>query len=223
MTEHDEEPIPGLPGKPPPGERILWRGSPDWRVLARTAMHTRAVTLYFALLAALALANAVAGSGSSAAFTGVAVTVAGGAAAVGLLNLLAWAIARSTIYTLTNRRVVIRAGVALPKCLNLPLSMIGSVALAERGTKEDGGAGDVALATNAAAKRLGYIVLWPHVRPWRMRAPQPMLRAVPDAAGVAARIGRACLALQSEGVLQPVEARPAEPVREPDRVGAMAA
>lgn len=198
MTEHDEERIPGLPGVPPPGERVLWQGSPDRRALARGAMRTRAVLLYFALLAIVALASGSIG--------GAIATVAGGAAALGLLNLLAWATARGTIYTLTNRRVVIRTGVAIPKCLNLPLSLIGSVALAERGD----GTGDVVLAMTGP-KRVGYLLLWPHVRPWRYTRPEPMLRALPDAAGVAARVGRACLAAQPDGALHRPEARAAEP------------
>ena len=60
MTEHDNEPIPGLPAMLPPGERILWQGAPDWRVLARTAFHTRLVAGYFALLALWALIGAAA-------------------------------------------------------------------------------------------------------------------------------------------------------------------
>ena len=35
---------------------------------------------------------------------------------------------------------------------------------------------------------LGHVLLWPHVRPWRYAHPQPMLRAVPDAAGLARMI-----------------------------------
>lgn len=210
MTEHDEEPIPGLPGVPPPGERILWQGSPDRRALARTALHARAVAAYFGLLALVALA--------SGGLSGAAVTVAGGATAVGLLNLFAWAVARSTVYTLTNRRVVIRTGVAIPKCLNIPLALIGSVALAERGAKGMGGTGDVVLATGGE-KRIGWLLLWPHVRPWRFHRPEPMLRALPDAAGVAARIGRTCLAAQPHGALHAPEAGPAEPAL----AGAMAA
>ena len=50
MTEYENEPIPGLPGRLPPGERILWQGSPEWRALARTAFHTRLVAGYFAAL-----------------------------------------------------------------------------------------------------------------------------------------------------------------------------
>ncbi|MGA2129178.1 MAG: PH domain-containing protein, partial [Xanthobacteraceae bacterium] len=35
------------------------------------------------------------------------------------------------------------------------------------------------------------LVLWPHVRPWHVARPQPMLRAVPDALRVAETLARA--------------------------------
>ena len=59
MTEYENEPVRGLPGVPPPGERILWQGSPDWRTLARTAFHTRLIAGYFAVLVAIAIVSAV--------------------------------------------------------------------------------------------------------------------------------------------------------------------
>ena len=37
---------------------------------------------------------------------------------------------------------------------------------------------------------LGHVLLWPHVRPWRYAMPQPMLRAVPDAAALAQMIAQ---------------------------------
>ncbi len=63
MSEYEIEPIPGLPGDLPPGERILWQGKPDWRMLARTAFHTRIVAGYFVLLSVWAVADAVVESG----------------------------------------------------------------------------------------------------------------------------------------------------------------
>ena len=59
MTEYEVEPIPGLPGLLPPGEQILWQGSPDGRALARSAFHVRIVAGYFAILSAWALASAL--------------------------------------------------------------------------------------------------------------------------------------------------------------------
>ena len=181
MTEYEIEPIPGLPGSLPHGERILWQGSPEWRALARTAFRTRLIAAYFAVLAVIAAAF-----GS---VTGIVMTVTLGVVAVALLHVLAWGSARTTIYTLTNRRIVMRVGMAVPKCVNLPLGMIASVDLAQR----TDGTGDLPL-TLLGAPRLGYLAIWPHARPFKVSRPQPMLRAVPDAATVAALVARTCLA-----------------------------
>lgn len=206
MTEHDNEPIPGLPGLLPEGERILWQGSPDWRVLARAAFHTRLVAGYFVVLAGWALASAAAhGIRDAADLVGAAMTVLAGIVGVGLLHLLAWGAARTSVYTLTNRRVVLRIGMALPKCINLPLRLIGAVDLGVGGD----GSGDVSMAL-AGRQTLGFLALWPHARPWRIVKPQPMLRALPDAAGVGALIARTCLTANPDGrIVVPDGARPA--------------
>ncbi len=208
MTEYEHEPIPGLPGLLPPGETILWQGSPDWRSLARTAFHTRLVAAYFALLAGWAIVNAVSrGIGGIADLKGLAMTLVAGIAGVGLLHLLAWGSARTTIYTLTNRRIVLRIGIALPKCINLPLAKVGAVDLAGHAD----GSGDVAMAVTGN-QRLGYIALWPHARAWKLGSPQPTMRAVPDAATVAALVARTCLAANPGGqIAQPVVATDSVP------------
>ena len=204
MSEYTNEPIPGLPGIPPEGERILWQGMPDWRVLARTAFHTSLVAGYFALLTGWALVAALMrGVHGVSDLAGVALTSAFGVAAVALLYLIAWGSARTTRYTLTNKRIVLRIGIALPKCINLPLKLVGSVGLA---TRTDA-TGDLPLALKGS-RRLGYPALWPHARPWHVVTPQPMLRALPDAADVAALIGRACLAANPHGQIVAVAASP---------------
>ncbi|WBH15585.1 photosynthetic complex putative assembly protein PuhB [Sphingomonas radiodurans] len=203
MTEYANEPIRGLPGLLPPGERIIWQGSPDWRMLARTAFHTRLVAGYFVVLSAIAAGFSLTGSG----YTGVVMTFTLGVVGVALLHLLAWGSARTTIYTLTNRRIVLRIGMAVPKCINLPLVTIGSVDLAAR----DGGTGDVPL-TLTGTPTIGYLALWPHAQPYRINRPRPMLRSVPDATAVAALIARTCLAVNPAGLtVVPETAHPSMP------------
>ncbi len=203
MTEYDNEPIPGLPGIPPAGERIIWQGAPDWRVLARTAFHTRLVAGYFGVLALWALAWALAGGISSIAdLLGFGMTVLGGVLSVALLHVIAWASARSTIYTLTTRRIVMRIGIALPKCINLPLSRIAAANLAPGAA----GSGDLSLSV-LGKQQLGFLGLWPHARGWKLSQPEPTLRALADAAEVAALVARTCLAAHPETRLAVAEAR----------------
>ncbi|QLC24771.1 PH domain-containing protein [Parasphingopyxis algicola] len=182
MSEYDHEPIRGLPGYLPEGEEIIWQGAPDWLVFARTAFRTRLVGVYFVFLAALGIASGSVG--------GAVATAVAGLFAIGLLMLLAWLVARTTVYTITNRRVVLRIGVALNKCINLPLQLIESADLSQRG----GGHGDIAL-TLKGPHRLGYAMLWPHARPWKFADARPMLRALPDVEAVAAKLARASAAV----------------------------
>ncbi len=167
--EYEIEPIPGLPGNLPRGESIIWQGSPDWRSFASSVFHTRLVLGWFVFVASLAF---VAGGKG---LTGALVTLGVAGLGLGALYLLARAAAGSTIYTLTNRRVVMRFGMALPKCVNLPLGIIGSADAAPVGP----GHVDIVLTPNQRFP-LGWLQMWPHVRPWRAAEPQPMLRAVPE-------------------------------------------
>ena len=175
ISEYDNEPIRGLPGELPADERIVWQGSPEWKRLAVDAFHVRPVAAYFAVLVGWAAAL---GNGQ-----GALVTLAVGAGGMIVLGLLAWSAARMTVYTLTDKRIVLRIGVALPKCINLPLSQLESADL-------DAARGNIALKVSGA-QRLGWIALWPHARPWRLNRVEPMLRALPDAAKVAALLARA--------------------------------
>lgn len=167
--EYEIEPIPGLPGNLPPGETIIWQGSPDWQSLARAVFHTRLVAIWFVFVASLAF---VAGGTG---LKGALITLVAAAAGLGVLYILARAGARSTIYTLTNRRVVMRFGVSLPKCINLPLAAIGAADVRQLGN----GTVDIVLRPTQRFP-LGWLQMWPHVQPWKVAEPQPMLRAVPE-------------------------------------------
>lgn len=182
----------GLPGPLPQGERMLWQGAPDWRALALHAYRVRALATYGAtIILARALYRLLGGAAIPEIVGDLWVPVALMATGLALLCVIAWLAARTTVYTLTDRRVVIRQGIALPVTMNLPLSLVNAVAGAQRA----GDTGDLALQL-APDQRVSYLLLWPHVRPWHWRHPQPMLRAIPrhDAVGaqlVAAMQGKA--------------------------------
>lgn len=200
MSARPPRPSRGLPGPLPPGEQALWQGAPDAAALARSVFHVRAVLIYFAMLAAVALAFALRGNGS---LLPAAATIGGGLVAAGLLRLMAGIAARGTVYTLTDRRIVLRIGMALPTSVNLPLARIAAIDLSD--------AGDIVLRL-AEPSPLGWLALWPHARPWRLARPEPMLRCLADAPAVAREIARACAALDGLG---PAIADPgATPARE---------
>ena len=192
IVEYEVEPIPGLPGDLPPGERILWQGSPNWKRLAKSAFHVPAVAVYFAALSAWGILQAVRGIST---WMGVGITAGLGLTAVVVLLVLAWLSARTTIYTLTNRRVVLRMGIALPKCVNLPLGMITAADL----RAYPDGTGDIPLKIGGS-QRLGWLQLWPHAKPWAITDVEPMLRAVPEAELLSGLLARTAGAAQGTPV-----------------------
>ena len=162
-------------GTPAPDETVLWKGRPSTSVLARTAFHAHTLGLYMAALTGIAV---VLGN-----YDAAMVTVGLGVALVALLYLLAWYSARTTLYILTDVRLIMRIGMAIETRINVPLKQVTAAHFRTRGK----GHGDIALELNGE-RLLGYVLLWPHVRPLRYAHPQPMLRAVPDAAHLAQTI-----------------------------------
>ena len=187
MSEHEFEPTPGLPAPLPDGERILWQGAPAWRALAVHALHARKVAIYFALLAAWHVFDLMGGgAGLLAALRGATWLLILGVAASAVLTGLAWAMARTTMYTVTSARLVLRFGVALPISMSIPFTIVQSAGIV--GHRD--GSSDLPLRLNAG-QHVGYFVTWPHVRPWHLLNAQPTLRCVPDGARVAAILGDA--------------------------------
>lgn len=201
MREYDSEPVRGLPEALPAGERILWQGSPDWRSLARHAFHVRKIAVYCAVLVAWRIVSAVYDGEGMAAIALIASWMAGlTAVAVALPLLFGWLYARTTVYTITSHRVVIRAGVALPMALNLPFKTVAAASVRSYAD----GTGDLPL-TLAGLDRIAYLHLWPNARPWRLARPEPMLRSVAEAGRVAGVLGRALAAAADQPALAPRE------------------
>ncbi len=181
--EHEWEAAPGLPSALPPGERVIWQGRPSWRHLAVHAFHVRKITVYFALMLALQALNLTApdsGTGWKAMadveWKPLLVAASLYAFALGLLLGTAWLSASSTLYTLTNKRVVMRIGIVLTLTFNLPYKRIAGASIKPYAQ----GLGDIALALHPE-DRIGWAHLWPHQRAWYINQPQPTLRCIPAA------------------------------------------
>lgn len=176
-----------LPEPLPEGETILWQGRPDPASVSRRILHRRALMVYFAVLA-LYMAGSSVVDGRTAAATAFTLALVAGAtlAILGFVWLIGRLVARTTRYTITDRRIVMRIGVALPLTLNVPFRIIEGAGL--RTYPE--GTGDIPLVLGGNG-RIGYLHLFPHARPWHLRKPEPMLRCVPDAGRVAAILAQA--------------------------------
>ena len=194
----------GLPAPLPKGESMLWQGAPSWKNVAFRVLHVRKLLIYFAVLAVICLVRSIMVETEQMWWSLFALLFLG-SVAIALLTAFAYFVAKTTVYTITEKRVVLRVGVAISMSLNLPFAMVENADL--RLFRD--GSGDIPLLL-AGETRVGYITLWPHARPWRTRRVQPMLRSVPDAARVAQLLSRALAA--SAG--QPVAAFDTAPAAE---------
>ena len=182
---HDDfggEPVRGLPERPPEGERILWQGRPDAWALTRDSLNLLWVLGYFLALGLWRFLTLIDQTTLLAAFRAAFPFAILGAVVCALLLTLGVVLARTTVYTITTRRVAMRIGAALTVTLNLPFTQIRNADLT---TKRDG-TGSIALELLPDSTRLSYLVCWPHVRPWVMRRTQPALRCIPEADKVSA-------------------------------------
>jgi hypothetical protein len=175
--EHEFEPQYGLPERLPAGERILWQGAPDFAALARHVFHLRKLVVYFAVLVgADVLTRLWDGASLGTIVLDMRWVLPLALLGLGSVALLAWLTARTTVYTLTDRRVVMRLGIVLTVTYNLPLRTLSGAALREHAD----GAGDISVSL-ADDQRIAYLQLWPSVRPWRLNRTEPTLRCVTDA------------------------------------------
>ena len=212
--EHELEPQYGLPERLPATEKILWQGSPDAKVLARSAFHIRKLALYFVALVAINAASVVADGAAAMDVLLALVWPAGlSALALGGVWTLAWLTARTAVYTVTDRRVVMRIGIVLTLTFNLPLRTIESAAMRQG----SGGHGDIVLALKGP-DHIAWLHLWPHARPWHLTRTQPMLRALPQVADVAALLQRAWSA-QTGGAVEPLASPASNPPSESSQQG----
>jgi hypothetical protein len=198
----------------PRGERVLWQGAPAWRAVFLRVFHARTLVAYFVLMLAVRAVFLLAdGAVAADAAMAVAVLLPLPLFALGMLALMAWLVGRTSRYTITDRRVVMKVGVVLDVTFNFPFRVIESAAL----KSWPGGSGDISIAF-LPGNQIGYAHLWPHARPWRLRRVEPTLRCVPAAAAVAAILARA-LAEATSGAARAVS----EPREAPIRVRAPSA
>ena len=191
MTEHhddfDFEPIPGLPELPPEEEKILWQGSPSRNSMAVHVFHVRKVVVYFALLMVSQVVTGLYDGATAAVIASdLAVLAAGAGLCLILLSGLAWGYSRSTIYTITSKRLVMRHGIALPMSINIPFSKIDAAQMAEHSN----GTGTITMRITAD-NRLAWLALWPNVRPWNFKSPEPALRCIENPQAVASLLATA--------------------------------
>ncbi|MEY3970387.1 MAG: photosynthetic complex putative assembly protein PuhB [Burkholderiaceae bacterium] len=186
--EHELEPEYGLPERLPEQERIVWQGSPSATALFQRVFHARGLVVYFSLLMALRVALAYQPEqGLAAALREASWMIPVAGLALMVFGLIAWLMARTTVYTITTRRVVMRIGIVLNVTFNLPFKRIASADLRLGAS----GVGDIAL-TLVPEDKIAFLHLWPHAKPWTVANPVPMMRCLPAAEQVGRLLHQAC-------------------------------
>ncbi len=185
--EYELEAEYGLPEKLPEAEKIIWQGSPDvWRT-AKDIFYIRPVIAYFIFLVFFRIYDGIVLEHSlQVVVISTAWMIALSIVCVGLLGTLAYFTAKSAVYTITNRRIVMRIGMAMTLSFNLPYKEIVS---ADVKAQKDG-YGNIPLKVDHGTK-IGYFHLWPHVRPMNFNHPEPMLRNIANVKEVASLLKQA--------------------------------
>jgi hypothetical protein len=175
-----------LPADIPPGERVLWFGKPDAASLWRRAYRADWVAAWFGVMTLWNLVSTTSDAGLFLGVVSAIKTLGFGAAALSILAFLAWLSARTTLYVVTTKRLVIKSGIALPLFFNVPFKQVGAANL--RAFAD--GTGDVTVGLTQG-QRIAYLTIWPSVRPWRFTRSEPALRCIPNARYIAETLGRA--------------------------------
>lgn len=174
----------------PPGESILWEGAPDARALARHLFFIRPLSAYLGAMVLwwVAVNSSQVATQEFWATLGIQLMLVGGV--VGGALWMARAIANGTTYAITDRRIVMRFGLIFPLTINVPLHFVDGA----KARQFPDGTGQIAVQLNKR-ESIAWIVLFPHVRPFQYKNPEPLLRGLTDSVKVGEVLRAAVLAV----------------------------
>ena len=144
----------------PAGETVLWTGAPDPRALARYLLRERWCLAFVAFSFSLGVAEASRHvDGTMPRLLGVATLSAIMAIfAIVSIRLMAWQIAKSSKYVITDKRVYFNIGIVMRADANIPYSSLEGVDLRRR---SDGSA-DLMLQLTGE-QEIPWLLLFPHM------------------------------------------------------------
>lgn len=191
MSEIQDENIKPLPGPLPEGERVLWQRSPSWQPFGRRVFQIYKIALYFLLIIGWVAISALLNGGWQDAVRSLIWTLPPALAVLLMLAFFAWLYGRTTVYTITSKRVIIQSGLAFTTAVNLPFKKLFS---ADMKTFSDG-TGDIQLSMSGP--RILYSMIWPNNRMLSLKRPTPVLWAVQEPHQAAEILGEALAAEES--------------------------
>jgi hypothetical protein len=176
MSNIEIDRLPDEVGKSIPlGEKIYWNGKPNWKSFGYHAFGVKYFSIYFFVCALYSVSQIDSSFSFGAFFIKYAPYLISGILAGMILLFLAYLSARHTCYVITEKRIVIRTGVALVFLLNMPLKNILSIDMKAL-TK---GQGNVIFKVQSK-KRIPYLSCWPSVKSGSFLEPIPAFRSIRD-------------------------------------------
>ena len=161
----------------PAGEQVLWSGAPDQRALARYFLRERWILAFVVFSFSIGAAEALQHTeGAVPRLIGVA-TLSAIMALIAIVSVrvMAWQLAKSSQYVITNRRVYFNIGIVMRADANIPYSSVETIDLRHRAD----GSADL-MVTLTDEQEIPWLLLFPHMT-WRgVRRGRPTFRALRD-------------------------------------------
>ena len=157
----------------PNGESILWKGRPSLWGFSWNLFGLKWITLYLSMLSIVSVARFFASDFYTAFYVDFLPFFLSGIFASIILIGLAATQTYSTVYVITENRVIIKTGAALSFLISMPFKKIKEVNLQKRGAS----IGTISFEL-LSEKRVPYISCWPSVRPWKFKRTQPAFSCI---------------------------------------------
>ena len=157
----------------PNGESILWKGRPSLWGFSWNLFGLKWITLYLSILSIVSVARFFASDFYTAFYVDFLPFFLSGIFASIILIGLAATQTYSTVYIITENRVIIKTGAALSFLISMPFKKIKEVNLQKRGAS----IGTISFEL-LSERRVPYISCWPSVRPWKFKRTQPAFSCI---------------------------------------------
>ena len=148
----------------PDGESILWKGKPSLWGFSWNLFGLKWIAAYLFILLMVSILRVFVSDFYTAFFVDFLPFFSSGVFASIILFGLAAVQTFSTVYVITEKRVIIKTGAALSFLISMPFKKIKGINLQKR----RGSIGTISFEL-FSEKRVPYTSCWPSVRPWKFK------------------------------------------------------
>lgn len=173
----------------PDGESILWKGKPSFWGFSWHFFGLKLIAIYLMILSVVFAARLTVTDFYTAFAFDFLPFLLSGILASCILMALAGIQSQSSVYIITENRVIIKSGAALSFLISMPFKKIKAVNLQKR----NGSLGTISFELNAG-KRVPYISCWPSVRPWKFKNTEPAFSCIENVDEVATILRKSVMA-----------------------------